>query len=244
MSSGLHRVVQLLLATRAAGLTTSTSLKVTRGCARSELLELLRPSASVAPLPVTGRVAELVDELELQGMVPATPAFLAAAANGRWQLRALLGPDGLELPAAGLPLAGVGLGVSEQHFELDPMTRAGGLCGRLVSSTDFTLRESEAEPLAGRLQSEADVYLTDHANTLHLKAAAHNLELPRLPSAPIEALIGALHSQLSAEFRTDEGMRVSLQTMYLDERVHISRCTTRGLAGLCAVHVRPEATSS
>ena len=25
---------------------------------------------------------------------------------------------------------------------------------------------------------------------------------------------------------------------------HISRCTTRGLAGLCAVHVRPEATSS
>ena len=136
--------------------------------------------------------------------------------------------------------------MSEQHFELDPMTRAGGLCGRLVSSTDFTLRESEAEPLAGRLQSEADVYLTDHANTLHLKAttrcsnaspsphprpdsdpgptpapsprarptpspypspsphqaAAHNLELPRLPSAPIEALIGALHSQLSAEFRT------------------------------------------
>ena len=42
---------------------------------------------------------------------------------------------------------------------------------------------------------------------------------------------------------TDEGMRVSLQTMYLDERVHISRCTTRGLAGLCAVHVRPEAAS-
>ena len=34
------------------------------------------------------------------------------------------------------------------------------------------------------------------------QAAAHNLELPRLPSAPIEALIGALHSQLSAEFRT------------------------------------------
>ena len=135
-----------------------------------------------------------------------------------------------------------------------------------------------------------------------------------MPTAPIEALIGALHSQLSAEFRTatrsssapsntairtprqrpssapvppqgrtrlavlggstlpmggagplpglleraaskvadptasdpsgtDEGMRVSLQTMYLDERVHISRCTTRGLAGLCAVHVRPEAAS-
>ena len=170
----MSRVVQLLLATRAVdGLSTSISSTITRGAksARSELLELLRPSASVAPLPVTGRVADLVDELELQGMVPATPAFLAFGLNGRWQLRALLGPDGLELPAAGLPLAGVGLGVSEQRFELDPLTRAGGLCGRLVSSTDFTLREAEAEPLAGRLQSEAEVFLTSHANTLHLKAA-------------------------------------------------------------------------
>ena len=198
-----------LLLTRAAGLSVVTS----RITARSELLDLLKISTSVAPLPVTGRVAELVYELELSAVLPETPAFLAFGLNGRWQLRALLGPDGLELPAAGLPLAclspaaahqlphhaasqalehrganpnprrartcaaaglplaGVGLGVSEQRFELDPLTRAGGLCGRLVSSTDFTLREAEAEPLAGRLQSEAEVFLTSHANTLHLKAA-------------------------------------------------------------------------
>jgi len=232
-------ICQLLLAT-ATGLSTRLASRT----ARSELLELLRPSASVAPL--TGRLAELVQELELQGMVPATPAFLALGLHGRWQLRAVLGPDGLELPSAGLPLAGVGLGVSEQHFELDPSTRAGGLCGRLRSSSEFTLREgkTEAEPLAGRLQSEAEVFLTSHANTLHLKAATHGLVLPRLPVAPMAAVLGALHSQLSAEFRTDEGMRVSLQTMYLDERLHISRCTTRGLAGLCAVHVRPEDTIS
>eukprot|EP00964_Phaeocystis_antarctica_P113980 scaffold77957_cov68-Phaeocystis_antarctica.AAC.4 len=93
----------LLLATRAAGL--STRLAQPRVTARSELLDLLRPSASVAPLPVTGRVAELVDELELNAVLPETPAFLAFGLNGRWQLRALLGPDGLELPAAGLPLA-------------------------------------------------------------------------------------------------------------------------------------------
>ena len=157
-----------LLLTRAAGLSAVVTSRIT---ARSELLDLLKISASVAPLPVTGRVAELVDELELNAVLPETPAFLAFGLNGRWQLRALLGPDGLELPAAGLPLAGVGLGVSEQLYDLDPMTHAGGLCGRLVSSTDFSLREAEAEPLAGRLQSEAEVFLTSHANTLHLKAA-------------------------------------------------------------------------
>ena len=70
------------------------------------------------------------------------------------------------------------------------------------------------------------------------------MTLPRLPRAPLEDVIGALHAKLSAEFRTDEGMRVSLQTMYLDERVHISRCTTRGLAGLCAVHVRRDIDSA
>jgi len=232
----------MVILTSAAALSATSVVSPARG-ARSELLELLRPSASLAPLPITGRVAELVDELEQAAMVPATPSFLAFGLNGRWQLRALLSPEDLE-PAAGLPLAGVGLDASEQLFELDPMARAGGLCGRVVSSADFTLREPEAKPLAGSLQSEADVYLTTHANTLHLRAAAHKLELPRMPSAPVDKLVSALHSQLSAEFRTDEGMRVSLQTMYLDERVHISRCTTRGLTGLCAVYVRPEGETS
>ena len=91
-----------LLLTRAAGLSAVVTSRIT---ARSELLDLLKISASVAPLPVTGRVAELVDELELNAVLPETPAFLAFGLNGRWQLRALLGPDGLELPAAGLPLA-------------------------------------------------------------------------------------------------------------------------------------------
>ena len=77
----------------------------------------------------------------------------------------------------------MGLDASEQLYELDPMTRAGGLCGRVVSSADFTLREPEAKPLAGSLQSEADVYLTTHANTLHLRAAPP-LQRSPLPPRP------------------------------------------------------------
>ena len=102
-----HCVAQLLLATSAAALSTTSVVSPARG-ARSELLELLRPSASLAPLPITGRVAELVDELEQAAMVPATPSFLAFGLNGRWQLRALLGPEDLE-PAAGPPLHSLAL---------------------------------------------------------------------------------------------------------------------------------------
>ena len=76
--------------------------------ARSELLELLGPRASLAPVPITGRVAELVEELEQAAMVPATPSFLAFGLNGRWQLRALQGPEDLE-PAAGPPLHSLAL---------------------------------------------------------------------------------------------------------------------------------------
>lgn len=149
------RAMLCLLISRAAGLSLALPA-LDRASARSKLLELLGPSTSVVPL--SGRLAELVDELEQQSnTVPLTPAFLAFGLQGRWQLRAVQGPDGLELPSAGLPLDGVGLGASEQHFELDPMTREGGLCGRLRSSSEFTLCEAGAEPLAGRLQTEAEV---------------------------------------------------------------------------------------
>ena len=115
-------VVQLLLATSAAIQQTSvvsparmsassrtaavrlsaTSVVSPARPARSELLELLGPRASLAPVPITGRIAELVEELEQAAMVPATPSFLAFGLNGRWQLRALQGPEDLE-PAAGPP---------------------------------------------------------------------------------------------------------------------------------------------
>ena len=92
----------MVILTSAAALSATSVVSPARG-ARSELLELLRPSAELAPLPITGRVAELVDELEQAAMVPATPSFLAFGLNGRWQLRALLGPEDLE-PATGPPL--------------------------------------------------------------------------------------------------------------------------------------------
>ena len=38
--------------------------------------------------------------------------------------------------------------------------------------------------------------------------------------------------------RRHEGVRLGLQTTYLDEQLRITRCTTRELAGSCAVHLR------
>ena len=229
-----------LLVTRVASLATPPPV-LDRIGARSKLLGLLGPSAGAGVVPLAGELVGLVQELERSGgMVPATPAFLALGLQGRWILRAVSGPDD---PCSDLDLLHASiasLGTGEQEFELDASTRAGGLCGRLRSTCEFVVADADddAEPIAGRLLTEAGVYLTTHADTLHLLLATQGMTLPRLPRAPLEDVIGALHAKLSAEFRTDEGMRVSLQTMYLDERVHISRCTTRGLAGLCAVHVR------
>ena len=103
-----HVVVQLLLATGAAGLSATVVAPARSRGARAELLELFGPRASLAPVTITGRVAELVEELEQAAMVPATPSFLAFGLNGRWQLRALQGPEDLE-PAAGPPLHSLAL---------------------------------------------------------------------------------------------------------------------------------------
>ena len=51
-------------------------------------------------------------------------------------------------------------------------------------------------------------------------------------------MMEALHANLPAEFLGDEGVRLGLQTTYLDETLRITRCTTRSLATTCAVHLR------
>ena len=47
-----------------------------------------------------------------------------------------------------------------------------------------------------------------------------------------------LHAQLSPEFRATEGVRISMQTTYLDEGLRVTRCLTRSLAGCGTVHKR------
>lgn len=51
-------------------------------------------------------------------------------------------------------------------------------------------------------------------------------------------MMEALHAGLSHDFLGDEGVRLGLQTTYVDELLRITRCTTRSLADSCAVHVR------
>ena len=233
-SASRRRAALLCLTTVVSVSGLSTPSVLDRVGYRNKLLSLLGPSDGV--VPINGELTELVQELErVGGMVPATPAFLALGLQGRWTLRAIGAPDVHEMPHVSF----ISVGATEQEFDLDASTPSGGMCGQLRSSCEFAVDET-AEPLAGRLQTEADVYLTTHADTLHLMLARQAVVLPRLPREPVESVLGALHAQLSAEFRTDEGMRVSLQTMYLDEALHISRCTTRGLAGLCAIFVRPQ----
>ena len=54
-------------------------------------------------------------------------------------------------------------------------------------------------------------------------------------------LLHELHAELSCDFRAEDGVRLGLQTTYLDEVLRVTRCTTRDLAGAVSVHVRERA---
>ena len=141
----------MVILTSAAALSATSVVSPARG-ARSELLELLRPSASLAPLPITGRVAELVDELEQAAMVPATPSFLAFGLNGRWQLRALLSPEDLE-PAAGPPLHSLAPAAApnklpQQHAASQALEHRGSNPSEFEPESRAPSPEPEPEPRA------------------------------------------------------------------------------------------------
>ena len=80
------------------------------------------------------------------------------------------------------------------------------------------------------------------ADTLDLRSGDRRLVLPRAPATlAVPALMESLHLQLSPDFRVGDGVRMGLQTTYLDEGIRITRCTHGKLHGECMVHVR-EAT--
>ena len=87
---------------------------------------------------------------------------------------------------------------------------------------------------------ELEVTLSSRADIVGAVPTRRSLELPRMPPTPLPEALQLLHSQLGAEFLGDEGVRLGIQTTYLDPGLHITRCITRELAGACAVHVRAE----
>ena len=103
----------------------------------------------------------------------------------------------------------------------------------------------DAGALEGKLLLTAEVNanaeLVGRDDTIQLLTGDRKLELARQPSScSVVELMAALHSQLPYDFLGDEGVRLSMQTTYLDETLRITRCTTRSLATACAVHVRAE----
>ena len=119
------------------------------------------------------------------------------------------------------------LGRVERRFDLTSGS------GSLSSYAEF-----ELDAIAGRLVVELDVIPSSRADIVAAVTSSRSLEMPRMPPTPIPAAMQLLHSQLSADFLGDEGVRLGLQTTYLDADMHITRCLTRELSGACCVHVR------
>jgi hypothetical protein len=193
-----------------------------RAALKSDLLRNLH--ASRGPVAVSGPLSRLVEDLEGESLVPATSDFLAFGLGGRWSLVAV----GEEPPLPNLRLE------VEQCIDIED--------GVLRSVAAFELEPDApgGEVIAGRLEVEADITFTTRADTVQLRTRSRKLALPRqaAESLDLSSLMSMLHARLSPEFRATEGVRISLQTTYLDEDMRLTRCLTRSLAGCCTVHIR------
>ena len=162
--------------------------------------------------------------------MPATSDFHLLGLRGSWSeqlqsARSISPEDAVpELTASQRELVRVDEVV--QHFEE----------GVLRSVAAFHV---PSEAISGSLEVQATVYPTTMSNMLHLLTTGHTLSLTRTPTeVPLPELLEALMGRLSPEFRAEEGVRLGMQTSYIDEELRISRCTTRHLAGFLTVHSR------
>ena len=202
---------------------------------RDELLSLLPTDAS-GPTKLEGRAFEVVEALELLESVPASSGFLQLGLSGAWSLRAT---------KAAPPEA------EADEVPSEPTKDTTGLVELLGAGSSFdagargaTTATARFRVLGDDLDGTLEVDLTagidpDRADTLHIVTNGRKLLMKRAPtSCDVATMMEALHANLPAEFLGDEGVRLGMQTTYLDECLRITRCTTRALAGSCAVHVR------
>ena len=194
-----------------------------RDLLRSDVLSLL-PKGAGAPAIASGALLAAVEELELQGVTPASPEFLSLALGaGAWELRAIGPADGAAAPSASelVQINGVECRVDGE---------------RIRTSTSFALADEE---LVGSLEASAAWSSTTRADTLHLVADGLELSMPRAPAGcGVPALVGELLQ--SSHVAADEGAKFSLQTTHLDEGLWVARCLTRHLYGAIGVYVRAD----
>ena len=198
---------------------------------REEVLRWL-PADRAGPILERDELASAIEQLELLEYRPETAAFHQLGVTGVWTLRTLSEPEHAnEEEAVRMRETELALLNVEQRIEFD---------GAAVMAVDFELRsDGDDDAIRGRLEVDCTLALTPMADSLDLRTAARRLRLPRLPSSMgIEDLMRALHSRLSPEFRAEEGVRIGLQTTYMDEDLRITRCTTGKLRGECMVHRR------
>lgn len=198
---------------------------------REEVLRWL-PADRAGLVLERDELASAIEQLELLEYRPETAAFHQLGVTGVWTLRALSEPEHAnEEEAVRMRETELALLNVEQRIEFD---------GGAVMAVDFELRsDGDDDAIRGRLEVDCTLALTPMADSLDLRTVARRLRLPRLPSSVgIEDLMRALHSRLSPEFRAEEGVRIGLQTTYMDEDLRITRCTTGKLRGECMVHRR------
>ena len=161
----------LVQALAPSGLAISTAPAVdapvrARDLLRADVLSLL-PKGGGAPAIASGALLAAVEELELQGVTPASPEFLSLALGaGAWELRAIGPADGAAAPSASelVQINGVECRVDGE---------------RIRTSTSFALADEE---LVGSLEASAAWSSTTRADTLHLVADGLELSMPRAPS--------------------------------------------------------------
>ena len=188
-----------------------------------EIRRRLPPAGT--PVVMDDEFRGLIESLEELEATPATAEFLSLGVQGRWALRAMSAPPSAADGAASVTL-----------LDVEQCVAAGGA---VESAARFRLRDEE---LSGVLTVSSALSLTPRADTLDLRTSGRSLSVPRAPTRlSVPSMMEALHAQLSPDFRADDGVRLGLQTTYLDESIRITRCTTGKAHGECTVHVRLQA---
>ena len=195
---------------------------------RTQLLDML-PLADDPPAFVRDGLSEAVQRIEELEHAPETEAFHGVGLSGTWTLMALTEPThASQLEAFEMRTADVEVLDVEQCVKGDGMT----------ATVDFRLTAGDDDGLRGRYEVDSTLEVGPFGR-LDMRTTARRLNLPRAPvGMDVPQLMRVLHARLGPEFRAEDGVRLGLQTMYLDEQMRITRCTTSKLRGECTVHVR------
>lgn len=198
---------------------------------RDRLVALL-PATASPPVFLGDELQTAVEALEELEHVPHTAEFLRLGTAGPWSVCAFSEPEhpdaerALQVRTAAIRVDGV-----EQEVDGD---------GAVRTSAAFTV-DDDGTQLRGRYQVDASLSLTPMADSLDMRSSPERrLSLPRAPtSMEVAEMMQLLHGRLCTEFRADEGVRVGMQTTYLDDTLRITRCTKSGmLRGACTVYRR------